>query len=88
MFEPEHASIYGSHAQHLAFGIQPNNLNIKLNVNALILILKVLNFWKFTSYCSFKPLWSGMGEVVAARTSQTLHSPSPPTVHQLSRLAL
>ena len=35
--------------------------------------LKVLNFWKFTSYCSLKPLWSGMGEVVSARTSPTLH---------------
>ena len=35
-----------------------------------------------------KPLWSGMGEVVPARTSLTLHPPSPPTVHQLSRLAL
>ena len=53
-----------------------------------VLTLKVLNFWKFTSYCSLKPLWSGMGEVVPARTSLTLHSPSPPTVHQLSRLAL
>ena len=29
-----------------------------------------------------------MGEVVPARTSPTLHPPSPPTVHQLSRLAL
>ena len=27
-----------------------------------------------------------MGEVVPARTSPTLHLPSPPTVHQLSRL--
>ena len=32
------------------------------------LTFKVLNFWKFTSYCSLKPLWSGMGEVVPART--------------------
>ena len=38
-----------------------------------ILTLKVLNFWKFTSYCSLKPLWSGVGEVVPARTSPTLH---------------
>ena len=53
-----------------------------------LLTLKVLNFWKFTSYCSLKPLWSGMGEVVPARTSPTLHPPSPPTVHQLSQLAL
>ena len=52
------------------------------------LTLTVLNFWKFTSYCSLKPLWSGMGEVVPAHTSPTLHPPSPPTVHQLSRLAL
>ena len=52
------------------------------------LTLKVLNFWKFPSYYSLKPLWSGMGEVVPARTSPTLHPPSPPTVHQLSRLAL
>ena len=52
------------------------------------LTLKVLNFWKLASYCSVKPLWSGMGEVVPARTSPTLHPPSPPTVHQLSWLAL
>ena len=52
-----------------------------------VLTLAVLNFWKFTSYCSSKPLWSGMGEVVPARTSPTLHPPSPPTVHQLSWLA-
>ena len=52
------------------------------------LTLKVLNFCKFTSYCSLKPLWLGMGEVVPGRTSPTLHPPSPPTVHQLSRLAL
>ena len=28
-----------------------------------------------------------MGEVVPARTSLTLHPPSPPTVHQLLQLA-
>ena len=32
------------------------------------------------SYCSFKPLLSGMAEVVPARTSSTLHPPSLPTV--------
>ena len=42
-----------------------------------MLTLKVLNFWKFASYCSLKPLWSGMGEVVPARTSPTLHPPIP-----------
>ena len=60
----------------------------RIPVISFILALKVLNFWKFTSYCSLKPLWSGMGDVVPARTSPTLHPPSPPTVHQLSRLAL
>ena len=54
-----------------------------------ILTLKVPNFWQFTykwsgwisdSYCSLKPQWSGMGEVVPARTSPTLRPPSPPTV--------
>ena len=29
------------------------------------------------SYCSLKPLWLGMGKVVPARTSPTLHPPSP-----------
>ena len=48
------------------------------------LTLTVLNFRKFTSFCSLKPLWSGMGETVPARTSPTLHPPSPPIVHQLS----
>ena len=38
-----------------------------------VLTLKVLNFWKLTSYCSLKPLWSGMGEVVMAHTLPTLH---------------
>ena len=57
-------------------------------IKPLPLTLKVLNFWKLTSYCSLKPLWSGMGEVVPARTSPTLHPPFPPTVHQLSWLAL
>ena len=43
---------------------------------------KFLNFtgWISDSYCSFKSLWSGMGEVVPAHTSPTLHPPSPPTV--------
>ena len=57
------------------------------------LTLKVLTFWNsfwnrvggsLDSYCSLKPLWSGMGEVVPARTSPTLHPPSPPTVLSLS----
>ena len=36
------------------------------------------------SYCSLKPLCSGMGEVVPARTSPTLLPPSPGTVLSLS----
>ena len=44
---------------------------------AVLLTLKVLNFWKFTSYCSLKPLWSGMGEVVPARTFADPPSPIP-----------
>ena len=36
--------------------------------------------WISDSYCSLKPLWSGMGEAVPARTSPPLHPPSPPTV--------
>ena len=36
------------------------------------------------SYCSLKPLCSGMGEVVLARTSPTLLPPSPRTVLSLS----
>ena len=36
--------------------------------------------WISESYCSLKPLWLGMGEVVPARASPTLPPPSPPTV--------
>ena len=36
--------------------------------------------WISDSYCNIKPLWSGMGEAVPARTSPTLHPPSPRTV--------
>ena len=36
--------------------------------------------WISDSYCSLKPLCSGMGEVVPARTSPTLLPPSPRTV--------
>ena len=35
--------------------------------------------WISDSYCSLKPLCSGMGEVVPARTSPTLLPPSPRT---------
>ena len=63
----------------------------------ILLTLKVLKSlkvhfewtgWISEHCCSLKPLWKGMGEVVPARTLPTLHPPSPPTVHQLSRLAL
>ena len=79
--------------------MSPKRVSIRIKTNQWLrfssvleklgqLTLKVLNFWKCTSYCSLKPLWSGMGEVVPARTSPTLHPPSPRTVHQLLWLAL
>ena len=40
--------------------------------------------WISDSYCSIKPLCSGMGEVVPARSSPTLLPPSPRTVLSLS----
>ena len=42
------------------------------------------NGWISDRYCSLKPLCSGMGEVVPARTSPTLLPPSPRTVLSLS----
>ena len=42
------------------------------------------NGWISDSCCSLKPLCSGMGEVVPARTSPTLLPPSPRTVLSLS----
>ena len=39
------------------------------------LSLKVLNFWKFTSYCSLKPLWSGHG---GSSASSYLDDPTSP----------
>ena len=59
------------------------NWGVKYGYCTLTVTLNVLNFWKLTSYCSLKPLWSGMGEVVPSRTSPTLHPPSPPTVHPI-----
>ena len=41
------------------------------------LTLKVLNFWKFTSYCSLKPLWSGMGGSSAGSYLADPTSPIP-----------
>ena len=39
------------------------------------LTLKVLNFWKFTSYCSLKPLWSSIG---GSSTGSYLADPTSP----------
>ena len=69
-------------------GLGFSKVTVLISTVIPVLTLTVLNFWKFTSYCSLKPLRSGTGEVVPARTSPTLHPPSPPTVHQLSWLAL
>ena len=63
-------------------------IEFKVSLEWILLTLTVLNFWIFTSYCTLKPLWLGMGEVVPARSTLTLHPPSPPTGHQLSWLAL
>ena len=60
--------IPSSGSSHRLSSLFPPSLIISIQ-----LTLKVLNFWKFTSYCSLKPLWSGMGEAVPARTSPTLH---------------
>ena len=58
-------------------------------VTAVIsLTLKVLNFWKLTSYCRLNPYGRAWGKQCRFVTSPTLHPPSPPTVHQLSWLAL
>ena len=53
---------------------EPDQLVLNDNIN---LTLKVLNFWKFTSYCSLKPLWSGMGEIVPAWYLADPTSPLP-----------
>ena len=77
--------------QMVQFNKEQNTIACNLytiNKHTHTLTLKVLNFWKFTSYCSLKPLRSGMGEVVPVRTLPAQHPPSPFTVHQLSRLAL
>ena len=42
-----------------------------------VLTLKVLKFWKFTSYCSLKLLWSGMGESSAGSYLADPTSPIP-----------
>ena len=42
-----------------------------------ILTLKVLNFWKLTSYCSLKPLWLGMGGSSAGSYLADPTSPIP-----------
>ena len=41
------------------------------------LTLKVLNFWKFTSYCSLKPIWSGIGGSSAGSYRADPTSPNP-----------
>ena len=48
----------------------------KLKVSAFRIQTDQYAGWISNSYCSLKPLWSGMGEVVPARTSPTLHPPS------------
>ena len=47
------------------------------NPDSVVLTLKVLNFWKCTSYCSLKPLWSGMGGSSAGSYLANPTSPIP-----------
>ena len=49
---------------------------------------QVWSGWISDSYSSLIPLWSGMGAVVPAHTSPTLHPPSPPTVTGLIYLVV
>ena len=46
-------------------------------LNLTLLTLKVLNFWKLTSYCNLKPLWSGMGGSSAGSYLTDPTSPIP-----------
>ena len=68
--------------------IQENKTIWNIGKNNIQLTLKVLNFWKFTSYCSLKTLMVGHWRSSAGSYLADPTSPSPPTVHQLSRLAL
>ena len=71
---------------HILFTSQYNNINLIENDN-LTLTLPGPSAGvsgSLDSYCSLKPLCSGMGEVVPARTSPTLLPPSPRTVLSLS----
>ena len=49
--------------------------------------LKIRLEMEWMDLCRLKPLWSGMGEVVLARTSPTLHPPFPPTVFILFKFS-
>ena len=52
-------------------------LYTELVLGECMLTLTVLNFWKFTSYCSLKPLWSGMGGSSAGSYLADPTSPIP-----------
>ena len=59
---------------------QEKNMKRRFSVSSscfLVLTLTVLNFWKFTSYCSLKPLWSGMGGSSAGSYLADPTSPIP-----------
>ena len=59
-------------------------MTVTLSINTYTAKPVCWNGWIYDSYCSIKPLCSGMGEVVPARTSPTLPPPSPRTVLSLS----
>ena len=58
----------------------PRLLAYTLHINTYTARPVCWSGWISDSYCSLKPLLSGMGEVVPARTSPTLLPPSPRTV--------
>ena len=92
LFDPFHADPFHFHLTHPTIKI---NYRISLKNLRLVFAGKPLykycssacnSFHTHTwggvsySYCSLKPLWSGIGEVVPARISLTRHPPSPPTL--------
>ena len=74
----EPASTLASHHIHI------HKTGVVNNINTYTARPVCWSGWISDSCCSLKPLCSGMGEVVPARTSPTLLPPSPRTVLSLS----
>ena len=71
------------HTTVIVFEIKSISNSHKTSFNTYTAKPVCWNGWISDSYCSLKPLCSGMGEVVPARTSPTLLPPSPRTVLSL-----